>query len=71
MGSYEGIRTEGLRVFGIVLSKLPEPSEILEQSIERKILSLATAKDMSIMIQKLIEMEETMTLNYGLTNNVE
>lgn len=62
MGSYEGIRTEGLRVFGIVLGKLPAPSHVLEQSIERKILTLATAKDMSIMIQKMIEMEETMTL---------
>jgi len=31
--------------------------------MELKILSLATAKDMSIMIQKLIEMEETMTLS--------
>jgi len=63
VGSYEGIRTEGLRVFSTIISKLPEPSDVFENSMELKILSLATAKDMSIMIQKLIEMEETMTLS--------
>jgi len=46
-------------VFGIVISKLPSRSLEFEQSVQFKILGLGCAKDMSIMIQKLIEMDET------------
>lgn len=45
-------------MFGIVLSKLPSRSLEFENSMQLKILGLGCAKDMSIMIQKLIEMEE-------------
>jgi len=64
------MRTEGLRVFNIVISKMPEKSIIFEQSMESKLISLACAKDMSIMIQKLMEMEETSFVYGPNTSNI-
>jgi len=64
------MRTEGLRIFNIVISKMPEKSAILESSIESKLLSLACAKDMSIMIQKLLEIEDNLYLKGSNTCNI-
>jgi len=57
IGTPEGIDTEGLKLFGIVISKLKARSHAFEHSIQNKILSMGCDKDKSKIIHKIFGME--------------
>jgi len=57
IGNPEGIHTEGLKLFGIVISKLKARSHTFEHSIQHKILNMGCDKDKSKIIHKIFEME--------------
>lgn len=56
LGSSAGVSKEGLGLFNTVLSKMTERSIEFEQTMQSKIIILGCAKDMSSLIQKLLEM---------------